>query len=134
LGTELPATLAGQPKHIAVHTHHVKVGVTNNLKKLVGESTHIVHHAHGHQQVGHGLNSKGLAGQTVGIQHGEVQQTICNHVNHEKTGSHSSTFSQSQISFHINTGSFHGANGAQFNGEAKHEASPNQQLNQSIIS
>lgn len=147
-GIELPATIAGQPKHIAVHNHHVKVGVTNILNVFVGERIHLFHQAQSiaHQQANllphHGRKNGGQnvkleAGKTEGIHMVQVagqHATSCGvHVNQEKIGIHSHTFNQSQIKCHMKTGSFQGANGAQFNGEAKHDALPNQQLNQSIM-
>ncbi|MDP2396696.1 MAG: hypothetical protein Q8S84_04130 [bacterium] len=69
------------------------------------------------------------AGQYEGTHKG---QTLCQ-VFIENIGNHSSTFNQSHIVLHIKIGSDHGANGAQFNGEAKQDSLPNQQFNHCTI-
>jgi hypothetical protein len=94
IGIDDHARIAGHPKHIAVHIHHVRVGVTNILTKFVGEFVHKYQPAHNCQpQVPHG-KLKGEAGQTVGI---GAQYAHDIHVRAEKIGNHSHTFNQSQI-------------------------------------
>jgi hypothetical protein len=100
--------IAGGQKHMEVHTPHVKVGVIDNLKKFKGYPVHNRHHA----QIGAGGQMKGSGQIGVG-----KELLIA-----ENTGNHSVTIKPSQTVFHINTGSFQGANGAQFNGVAKQEA------------
>jgi hypothetical protein len=122
---EYPATLAGHPKHAATHIPHVSVGVTYNLKKFDGLSTHKYQPAPVHEH--HSLNR--LIGHTDGQQTGQYGiQVIA-----EKTGSHSSILNQSQIGAQNKVGSPQGANGAQFNGVAIHHPHQNPQLNHCTI-
>jgi len=111
-------------KHAAIHIHHVKVGLTNILKKLVAELSPKYQPAQGFQQ----LSSKYNGGNAQGIQYFH----IFTQVSHDKIGIHSEVFNLSQINFHIKTGSLHTDNGAQFKGEAKHEEL--EQFNQFKIS
>jgi len=136
--------MAGPPKHMAVHTPHVKVGVINNLKKFVGLDTHKYHQAP-NQGIVHdgtkggpggglvfkkslhvgGIKGSGVIGQTAGRHHTGVGSQV----NAEKIGSHSSIFKPSQIGAQKSVGSFHGAKGAQLSGVAIHPPHQKPQLN-----
>ena len=134
-GLEYPAVIAGQPKQTAIPNHPVSVGVANILTVFVGAQVPSFHHADFGPHFGHGTNQRGEAGQTAGTQIGGVVPVagICIQVREEKIGNHSSTLSPSPIGFPNNTGSLHGARGAQLSGVAIHHPQPNPQPNHSII-
>ena len=115
-------TDAGAQKQIAVQIHPVSVGVTNNLKKFVGEVVQSRPQAPG-SQFGHNTEGGRVEGQSQCL-HG-LQVII------ENIGSHSSTLRPSPIGIHINVGSLPGAKGARFKGNDKQEPLLNQQDNQS---
>jgi len=113
---ELSAVL---PKQAAIHTHHVKVGVTNNLKKFHDSLVPRTHPA-----------QPGIGGQINGIHHPGVGRQF---VIAEKIGIHSATFSQSHIGLPKSIGSLPGASGAQFIGLAIQPSDQKPQLNLSDI-
>jgi hypothetical protein len=130
-GVRVQTRLAGHQKHIAVHCHQVKVGVTKILRKLVGELVHKYHQAHNVQPHNHQGKENGDNGHIngIGTHNGHEIQ-----VNAEKIGIHSQTFNQSHIGIPNKVGSCQGARGAQFRGVVIHHHQPKPQLKDFIKS
>lgn len=124
-GGIFPVILAGPPKHAAIPTDPVIVGVMKNRKKFVGAHVPSFPPALFDQHIGPGMKACFLTGKILGRQQGDFPQVVWFPVSALNTGYPVSGVSD-HIGFPNTTGADPGASGAQFIGSERQLPPPNQ--------